>query len=152
MSTPPSHAPASTPGADGTARRPPMNTARILLTGATGYIASHTWLALLEAGYDVVGLDNFANSSPVVLERLARLAGRTPDFVEADVRDAGALDALWQRAPIDAVVHFAAHKAVGESSAKPLAYFANNVGGLLTLLETMQRHGTRALVFSSSAT
>jgi len=129
-----------------------MATARILLTGATGYIASHTWLALLEAGYDVVGLDNFANSSPVVLERLAKLAGREPEFVEADVRDGAALDALWKRAPIDAVVHFAAHKAVGESSAKPLAYFANNVGGLLALLEAMERHGTRAIVFSSSAT
>jgi UDP-glucose 4-epimerase len=129
-----------------------MTAPRILLTGATGYIASHTWLVLLEAGYEVVGLDNFANSSPVVLERLAKLAGRKPDFVEADVRDAAALDALWSRGPIHAVVHFAAHKAVGESSAKPLAYFANNVGGLLTLLEAMQRHGTRALVFSSSAT
>ncbi|HUP07175.1 MAG TPA: UDP-glucose 4-epimerase GalE [Caldimonas sp.] len=129
-----------------------MNPPRILLTGATGYIASHTWLALLEAGYRVVGLDNFANSSPVVLERLAELAGREPEFVEADVRDSGALDSIWQRAPIDAVVHFAAHKAVGESSAKPLAYFANNVGGLLALLEAMERHGTRAIVFSSSAT
>ena len=129
-----------------------MATARILLTGATGYIASHTWLALLEAGYDVVGLDNFANSSPVVLERLAKLARREPEFVEADVRDGTALDALWKRAPIDAVVHFAAHKAVGESSAKPLAYFANNVGGLLALLEAMERRGTRAIVFSSSAT
>jgi UDP-glucose 4-epimerase len=127
-------------------------TARVLLTGATGYIASHTWLALLEAGFEVTGLDNFANSSPAVLERLAALGGRRPDFVEADVRDAAALDALWSRTPIDAVVHFAALKAVGESAQKPLSYFANNLGGLLALLEAMEGHGTHALVFSSSAT
>jgi UDP-glucose 4-epimerase len=127
-------------------------TARVLLTGATGYIASHTWVALLEAGFEVTGFDNFANSSPVVLDRLAKLAGCRPDFVEADVRDGAALDALWSRTPVDAVVHFAAHKAVGESARKPLSYFANNIGGLLALLEAMQRHGTRALVFSSSAT
>ena len=129
-----------------------MTAPRILLTGATGYIASHTWLALLEAGYRVVGLDNFANSSPAVLDRLATLAGARPDFLEGDVRDADTLDRLWARGSIDAVVHFAAHKAVGESAEKPLAYFANNVGGLLALAEAMARHATRALVFSSSAT
>jgi UDP-glucose 4-epimerase len=127
-------------------------TARVLLTGATGYIASHTWLALLAAGFEVTGLDNFANSSPAVLDRLATVSGCRPDFVEADVRDAAALDALWSRTSVDAVVHFAAHKAVGESAQKPLSYFANNLGGLLVLLEAMERHGTRALVFSSSAT
>jgi UDP-glucose 4-epimerase len=129
-----------------------MTTPRILLTGATGYIASHTWIALLEAGYRVVGLDNFANSSPAVLERLAKLCAGPLDFLEGDVRDADTLDRLWARGPIDAVVHFAAHKAVGESSRKPLPYFANNVGGLLALAEAMARHGTRVFVFSSSAT
>ena len=129
-----------------------MNPARVLLTGATGYIASHTWLALQAAGLRVVGLDNFSNSSPAVLDRLARLSGTTPEFVQADVRDGAALDALFMREPIDAVVHFAAFKAVGESAARPLAYFANNVGGLLALCEAMERHGCRALVFSSSAT
>jgi UDP-glucose 4-epimerase len=124
----------------------------ILLTGATGYIGSHTWLALWEAGFDVVGLDNHANSSPRVLERLARIGGRTPRFVQADVGDAQALAALFARETIDAVVHFAALKAVGESVEKPLAYWRNNLAGLLTLVEAMQRSGCRALVFSSSAT
>jgi UDP-glucose 4-epimerase len=129
-----------------------MRAARVLLTGATGYIASHTWLALQAAGLRVVGLDNFSNSSPAVLDRIARLSGTTPEFVQADVRDGAALDALFTREPIDAVVLFAAFKAVGESAARPLAYFANNVGGLLALCEAMERHGTRTLVFSSSAT
>ena len=129
-----------------------MTAPLILLTGATGYIASHTWLALLEAGFRVVGLDNFSNSSPAVLDRLARLSGTRPDFVEADVRDKARLDAVFAREHIDAVVHFAAFKAVGESTTKPLAYFANNVGGLLDLCEAMERHATKALVFSSSAT
>jgi UDP-glucose 4-epimerase len=129
-----------------------MKAARVLLTGATGYIASHTWLALQAAGLRVVGLDNFSNSSPAVLDRLARLSGSTPEFVRADVRDRAALDALFAKEPIDAVVHFAAFKAVGESTSKPLAYFANNVGGLLVLCEAMERHGCRTLVFSSSAT
>ncbi|MFL6662581.1 MAG: UDP-glucose 4-epimerase GalE [Rhizobacter sp.] len=128
--------------------KPPL----VLLTGATGYIASHTWLALLEAGFRVLGIDNFANSSPEVLNRLERLSGRRPDFVEADVRDGAKLEAVFGRERIDAAVHFAAYKAVGESTAKPLAYFANNVGGLLGLCEAMERHGTKALVFSSSAT
>jgi UDP-glucose 4-epimerase len=124
----------------------------ILLTGATGYIASHTWLALLAAGFEVIGVDNFSNSSPEVLTRLARLAGRTPEFVRADVCDPAAVDALFARRRIDAAVHFAAFKAVGESSAKPLAYYRNNLDGLLTLCEAMQRHACKVLVFSSSAT
>ena len=129
-----------------------MSVPRVLLTGATGYIASHTWLALLEAGFEVVGIDNFVNSSAEVLNRLKNLCGSEPEFVEADVRDKGALAAVFARRPIDAVVHFAALKAVGESTAKPLAYFANNIGGLLSLCETMAEHGCKALVFSSSAT
>ena len=125
----------------------------ILLTGAAGYIASHTWLALWSAGFEVVGIDNFSNSSPVVLARLRTLAdGRNPDFVQADICDAAALDAVFTSRRIDAVVHFAAYKAVGESTARPLAYYANNVGGLITLCAAMQRHGCKSVVFSSSAT
>jgi UDP-glucose 4-epimerase len=124
----------------------------ILLTGAAGYIASHTWLALQAAGFRVVGIDNFSNSSPQVLERLAALAGETPDFIRADVCNAGELDAVFARQRVDAVVHFAASKSVGESEAQPLAYYANNIGGLLTLCQVMQGHGCRTLVFSSSAT
>ena len=124
----------------------------ILLTGAAGYIASHTWLALLAAGFNVVGLDDFSNSSPQVLERLKTLSGQTPDFIRADVCDAAAVEAVFAQHHIDAVVHFAAFKAVGESSSKPLAYYANNLGGLLTLCQAMERHACKALVFSSSAT
>jgi UDP-glucose 4-epimerase len=129
-----------------------MSAARVLLTGATGFIGSHTWLSLLGAGFEVVGLDDFSNSSPEVLKRLRTLSGTEPEFVQADVCDAAALDALFGRARIDAVVHFAAFKAVGESVAKPLAYYANNIGGLLTLCRTMERHACKTLVFSSSAT
>ena len=129
-----------------------MNEPRILLTGATGYIGSHTWLALLAAGFDVVGLDNFSNSSPQVLDRVERLSGRTPRFVRADVCDATALESLFGSQRIDAVVHFAAFKAVGESTERPLTYYANNLGALLALCQAMERHGCKTLVFSSSAT
>ena len=129
-----------------------MTSARILLTGATGFIGSHTWLALLAAGFEVVGIDDFSNSSPAVLERLHTLSGHAPDFHRTDVCDAGALDAVFASGRIDAVVHFAAFKAVGESMQRPLAYYANNVGGLLTLTQSMARHGCKTLVFSSSAT
>ncbi|WP_067068612.1 UDP-glucose 4-epimerase GalE [Roseateles chitosanitabidus] len=124
----------------------------ILLTGATGYIASHTWLALLAAGYRVVGVDNFSNSSPKVLDRLAALSGQTPVFEKLDVCDAAALDGVFREHKPAAVVHFAAYKAVGESTAKPLSYYRNNLDGLLTVCETLQRHGGKRLVFSSSAT
>jgi UDP-glucose 4-epimerase len=129
-----------------------MTAPRILLTGATGFIASHTWLALQDAGFRVIGLDDFSNSSPEVLNRLKTLSGSAPEFVRADVRDASALDAVFTGERVDAVVHFAAFKAVGESAAKPLAYYANNLGGLLALCEAMQRHACKTLVFSSSAT
>ena len=129
-----------------------MTASRVLLTGAAGFIGSHTWLGLLAAGFRVVGVDDFSNSSPEVLNRLAELGGSAPEFIRADVCDAAALDAVFARERVDAVVHFAAFKAVGESTAKPLAYYANNVGGLLTLAQTMARHGCKTLVFSSSAT
>lgn len=126
--------------------------ATILLTGAAGYIGSHTWLALLAAGHQVVGVDNFVNSSPRVLDRLAELAGRPVQFEQADVCDAAALDAVFGRHRIDAVVHFAALKAVGESTERPLDYYSNNIGGLLTTCRVMRAHGVGRLVFSSSAT
>ncbi|HRP27257.1 MAG TPA: UDP-glucose 4-epimerase GalE [Burkholderiaceae bacterium] len=129
-----------------------MDAPTILLTGATGYIASHTWLALEAAGFRVVGVDDFSNSSPAVLERLKRMARRTPDFVRADVCDAAAMERIFEQRRIDAVVHFAAFKAVGESVARPLAYYTNNVGALMTVCAAMQRHGCRRMVFSSSAT
>jgi UDP-glucose 4-epimerase len=124
----------------------------ILLTGATGYIGSHTWLSLLEAGFRVIGVDDFSNSSAHVLERLKTISGREPEFVRADVCDAAAMDSLFARERFDAVVHFAAFKAVGESSAKPLAYYVNNIGGLLTVSRAMAAHGCKTFVFSSSAT
>jgi len=125
---------------------------QVLLTGAAGYIASHTWLALLAAGFEVVGVDDFSNSSPEVLRRLARLSGQVPVFVQADVNDTAAMDAVFSQYRFDAVVHFAAFKAVGESTAQPLMYYRNNIGGLVSVLGQMQRHGVRHFVFSSSAT
>lgn len=126
--------------------------ATVLLTGATGYIASHTWLALLRAGFDVVGVDNFANSSRLVLPRLERLSGCALEFVEADVCDRVAMDRVFSGHSIDAVVHFAAYKAVGESTQKPLEYYRNNIGGLINVAQAMQADGVQRLVFSSSAT
>ena len=124
----------------------------ILLTGATGYIASHTWLALQAAGFNVVGVDNFANSSPEVLKRLQRLSGQAPIFEQADVCDAAAMERVVTTHKPAAVVHFAAFKAVGESAAQPLAYYRNNLGGLINTCEVMRRHGCSRMVFSSSAT
>ena len=124
----------------------------ILLTGATGYIASHTWLSLLASGFQVLGVDDFSNSSPVVLERLRELSGQAPQFERVDVTNGAAMGAVFARQPIDAVVHFAAFKAVGESTAQPLAYYRNNVGGLVSVCEAMRAHGCKRVVFSSSAT
>ncbi len=131
--------------------------ASILLTGATGYIGSHTWLALQDAGFNVVGVDSFVNSSPRVLDRLETIGGRKPVFVEGDVRDQAVLDRCFelgqnQFGGIQAVVHFAALKSVGESVERPLDYFENNLGGLLAVCQAMKRHGVHDLVFSSSAT
>ena len=124
----------------------------ILLTGATGYIGSHTWLALAAAGFEVLGVDDFSNSSPQVLERLHVLLGHVPQFERASVCDAAAMAALLRRHRIDAAVHFAASKSVGESVARPLVYYANNLGGLIALCEAMRTRGGQRLVFSSSAT
>ncbi|MEY4765033.1 MAG: UDP-glucose 4-epimerase GalE [Pseudomonadota bacterium] len=128
----------------------------ILLTGGTGYIGSHTWLALQEAGHDVIAIDSLVNSSAKVLARLEHIGGKPVQFVQGDVRDPAALDACFALAQplggIAAVVHFAALKAVGESVERPLDYFENNIGGLLSVCQAMKRHGVKNLVFSSSAT
>ena len=124
----------------------------ILLTGAAGYIGSHTWLALHRAGFKVVGLDDHSNSSPRVLQRLQQLMGEAPVFEHVSVTDAAALHGVLQRHAVDAVVHFAAYKAVGESTAKPLDYYANNIGGLITLTQALVARGVHRFVFSSSAT
>ena len=123
----------------------------ILLTGATGYIGSHTWLALHAAAMPVVGIDDFSNSSPEVLRRLEALGADVSRFAQVDVTDRAALAQVFARWPIEAVVHFAAKKAVGESVARPLDYYANNVGGTVVLAQAMQAHGCRRIVFSSSA-
>jgi len=125
---------------------------RILVTGGAGYIGSHTCVVLAERGHDVVIADNFATSSAQVVPRLSRLLGRPPEVERVDLRDHAALDRVFDRRRIDAVVHFAALKAVGESCADPLRYFDNNLCGTIGLLRAMQHHGVQRLVFSSSAT
>ena len=124
----------------------------VLLTGAAGYIGSHTWLALLRAGFGVVGVDDFSNSSPRVLDRIGELSGQAPVFERADVTDRAAVAAIFQRHKPDAVVHFAALKAVGESVSQPLAYYRNNLDALLTVVEAARAQGEGRFVFSSSAT
>ncbi|WP_417315620.1 UDP-glucose 4-epimerase GalE [Cycloclasticus pugetii] len=124
----------------------------ILVTGGAGYIGSHTCLQLFEAGYDVVVLDNFSNSSPEALRRVERISGRKVVSIEGDINDAGLLDRLFAEHAIDAVIHFAGLKAVGESVREPLRYYHNNVTGTLSLCAAMQRAGVRDIVFSSSAT
>ncbi|KPN22058.1 MULTISPECIES: UDP-glucose 4-epimerase GalE [Arthrobacter] len=125
---------------------------RILVTGGTGYIGSHTTLELLQAGHDVVVMDNLANSSTESLNRVQELSGRTASFVQADLLDPQALEAIFAEHSPEAVIHFAGLKAVGESVAKPLHYYRNNVAGTLNLLAAMDRHDVRTIVFSSSAT
>lgn len=126
-------------------------TQRILLTGGAGYIGSHTHVALRAAGYEVVILDNYANASRDVPARLERITGDPVEGIEGDVRDAALLAEVFAQGRFDAVVHFAALKAVGESVEKPLAYMDNNIGGLVTLMTAMADAGVFRLVFSSSA-
>lgn len=124
----------------------------ILLTGATGYIGSHTWIELLDSGHQVVGVDNFLNSNPLVLERLRLLSGCPLTFYQGDVRDERLLRNIFQNHPIKAVIHFAALKAVGDSVKAPLDYYQNNLDGLLKICRAMGEHSCEKFVFSSSAT
>jgi UDP-glucose 4-epimerase len=124
----------------------------ILLTGGAGYIGSHTAVALSQAGHEVVLLDNFCNSNPSVLERLQKILGKALPCIEADVRDTNVVEKVLREYKIDAVIHFAGLKAVGESVANPVLYYANNVQGSISLLQAMQKTDVKKLVFSSSAT
>ena len=125
---------------------------RILVTGGAGYIGSHTTVELLQAGYQVVVVDNLSNSKEESLKRVQEITGKPLDFYKVDLRDRQALERIVERYPFDAVVHFAGLKAVGESVSIPLHYYQNNVTGTLVLCEVMQQQGVKDIVFSSSAT
>ncbi len=124
----------------------------ILLTGGTGYIGSHTAVKLIEAGEEVVILDNLSNSKENVIDRLEKITAKRPKFYKGDIRDRGILGKIFSENNIDCVIHFAGLKAVGESVEKPLEYYDNNVSGTLVLLDVMREHGCKKMVFSSSAT
>ncbi|MBR6328620.1 MAG: UDP-glucose 4-epimerase GalE [Lachnospiraceae bacterium] len=124
----------------------------ILVTGGAGYIGSHTCVQLLNAGYGVVILDNLYNSSPKAVERIRQITGKEVAFYEGDMLDESLLDRIFSECSIGCVIHFAGLKAVGESVAKPLEYYKNNITGTITLLEAMREHGVKNMIFSSSAT
>ena len=124
----------------------------ILVTGGAGFIGSHTVVELLTRGYGVTIVDNFSNSKPEALKRIAELAGKAPKFIQADLADEKAADAALASGKFDAVIHFAGLKAVGESVAQPLRYFWNNLYSTINLLHAMKAHGVKNIVFSSSAT
>jgi len=126
--------------------------ASVMLTGGAGYIGSHTAVELVERGHEAIIVDNFCNSSPVVLDRLAQITGQTIICARGDIRDTAFLSDVFKRHSIDAVIHFAALKAVGESCEQPLEYFDNNISGTISLLRIMRQEGIQRLVFSSSAT
>ena len=125
---------------------------KVLVTGGTGFIGSHTVVELLNAGYDVVIADNLYNSKALVVDRIETITGKRPAFYEIDVQDRAALTDLFDKEGIDAVIHFAGYKAVGESTRKPLEYYSNNIGSTLVLCDVMRQHGCKKIVFSSSAT
>ena len=125
---------------------------KILVTGGLGYIGSHTCVELIEAGHEPVALDNLSNTSTAVRGRVEKITGQPLAFVEADIRDRAALDAVFTAHQFGAVIHFAGLKAVGESVAEPLRYYDNNVAGSVNLFEAMAAHNVKTLVFSSSAT
>ncbi|MCQ8130287.1 UDP-glucose 4-epimerase GalE [Methylomonas rivi] len=124
----------------------------ILVTGGAGYIGSHTCVELIDNGFDVVIVDNLSNSKLESIRRIEKITGRSIPFYQADIRDAAALSRIFQNHTLDAVIHFAGLKAVGESCQQPLSYYQNNIAGTLVLLETMAENGVKSLVFSSSAT
>ena len=124
----------------------------ILVTGGAGYIGSHTCIELIKAGYDIVVVDNFYNSKPEALKRIAELSGKQFTFYECDIRDEQGMNKVFDNEKIDAVIHFAGLKAVGESCRKPIEYYDNNIAGTLILCEVMKKHGCKKIVFSSSAT
>lgn len=124
----------------------------ILVTGGAGYIGSHTCVELLNAGYEITVVDNLYNSSPKSLDRVKELTGKDFKFYECDIRDTEGMDKIFKENKIDAVIHFAGLKAVGESCEKPLEYYDNNIGGTLKLCEVMRNNGCKNIVFSSSAT
>lgn len=125
---------------------------KILVTGGAGYIGSHTCVELLEAGYDVVVVDNLYNSSEKSVERVKEITGKDLAFYQADILDEEALDKIFEKEKVDAVIHFAGLKAVGESVAKPLEYYKNNITGTLILCDVMRKHKVKNIIFSSSAT
>lgn len=125
---------------------------KILVTGGAGYIGSHTCVELLEAGYDVVVVDNLYNASEKSLERVKEITGKELAFYQADILDEEALDKIFEKEKVDAVIHFAGLKAVGESVAKPLEYYKNNITGTLILCDVMRKHNVKNIIFSSSAT
>ena len=124
----------------------------ILLTGGAGYIGSHAAVVLSEAGHEVVLMDNFCNSDPLVLDRLQKILGKSVPCIEGDVRNTEAVKRVLVEYHIDAIIHFAGLKSVGDSAKYPLEYYANNVQGAISLLEAMQSMGVKNLIFSSSAT
>ncbi len=125
---------------------------KILVTGGTGYIGSHTVVELQKAGHEVVIIDNLSNSKKEVIDKIAQITGKTPTFHKVDLLDAKALDGVFAKYKFEAVIHFAGLKAVGESISQPLKYYQNNITGTLNLLESMKKHKVKNLVFSSSAT
>lgn len=125
---------------------------KILVTGGAGYIGSHTCVELLAKGHEVVIVDNFVNASPKSVERVRKISGKNAELYEGDIRDSALLDKIFASHKIDWVIHFAGLKAVGESCAKPVEYYDNNIGGTLVLLQAMRKAGCKKIVFSSSAT
>lgn len=124
----------------------------ILVTGGAGYIGSHTCVELLEAGHEVVVLDNLSNASPKALDGVQAITGKQVTFYEGDIADPLILEKIFTEHKITSCIHFAGYKAVGESVAKPLEYYTNNIGGTLTLLQAMDKHGVKNMIFSSSCT
>lgn len=125
---------------------------KILVTGGAGYIGSHTCVELLNAGYEVTVVDNLYNASPKAIDRVEQITGKTLRFYEADLLDRAAVDKIFAQEKPDAVIHFAGYKAVGESVAKPLEYYHNNITGTLLLCDVMRNHNVKNIIFSSSAT